>query len=313
MQITKQLTFNSDFGNIVYDKYLSDTDNGVIIQIAHGMIEHRGRYGWLCQSFARAGYIVFINDHRGHGDSISGCVRHGEMGKSGFEKATEDMFSLRNIIAEEYPGHKLVLFGHSMGSLLARRFLQRYANNIDALILSGSPSPERFLLFGRLLFNGMYKLGIHTLPRAGDIFSFAQKFKTYCKKKGEMTNNSWVCSDEHIVKSFLTDNKCQFRFTTNSFADLLAGMHTIFSTWPQKPQYPDLPVLFLSGAEDICGKFGKGVIKARDHLRAQGYNNITLKLYTGMRHEIFNEPDKNNVLDDTLKWLKTNNLYTGDH
>lgn len=306
MKIIKNLFFTSDFGNIVYDKYIPDNSNGTVIQIAHGMIEHRGRYESLCKSFAKEGYVIFINDHRGHGDSIGGNVRLGEMGKAGFEKAVDDMLFLHSIITQEFPSYKLVLFGHSMGSLLSRRFLQLYEDNLDALILCGTPSPSPFIKFGALFFRFLDRIGASSSPKIGNIFSFNAKFEFHQKCRGILNKGHWTCSDENIVKAFFEDNKCKSRFTLNSLSNLATGMNKVFSTYPKKLSKPNLPILFLSGTEDVCGNFSKGVIKAYKHIRSQGYNNVDIKLYEKARHEVFREPCKDRVFADTLKWLKTN-------
>lgn len=302
MNTIKNLSFKSDFGDIFYDEYRPDFSNGVAIQIAHGMIEHKDRYEWLCQALAKEGYYVFINDHRGHGESIGGDVSWGEMGKNGFEKAVQDMFSLSNIIKERLPFHKFVLLGHSMGSLLSRRFLQLHENKLNGLILTGTPSPNKLLGFGVLLFRTLHKLGVKGSPKISDLFSFKSRFKRKMSFEDKIKNH-WACSDEHIVRIRYKDPKCQFRFSLNSFADLFEGMKKIFSPYPKKPQKTDLPILFLSGSEDICGDFGKGVNKAYHHIRSQGYHNTKLHLYEKMRHEIFNEPNKLRAFDDMLKWL----------
>ncbi|PAF52398.1 alpha/beta hydrolase [Helicobacter sp. 13S00477-4] len=307
MKIIKNLTFKSDLLKITYDCYIPQESNGIVIQIAHGMIEHKGRYEWLCKSFAKKGYIIFINDHRGHGDSFNNKIPLGEMGKNGFEKAVDDMFTLRNIISKEYPSSKVVLLGHSMGSLLARRFLQLYENQLDALILSGTPSPNLFLGFGSFLFRVADKLGIHSSPKIGDILSFNTKFKLFTKNK-DMIKGYWSCSDESVVREYLSDIKCQFRFSTNSFANLLSGMKKVFSTYPKKPQNPQLPILFVSGDEDICGDFSKGVQTAYQHIRSQGYENTAIKIYEKIRHEVFNEINKEEIFADTMSWLETQNL-----
>lgn len=308
MKIIKNLVFESDFGNIVYDKYLPNKPNARVIQIAHGMIEHKGRYEYLCKSFAQKGYTVFINDHRGHGDSIGGNIRLGEMGKAGFEKAVKDMFSLRLIVAQEFSSYKFVLFGHSMGSLLARRFLQVYEDSLDALILCGTPSPRSFLKLGSLFFRLLDKIGMRSSPKIGNIFAFNTKFQLHQKRNGIFDKSYWSCSDERVVKDFLEDSKCQFRFTLNSFSNLAAGMDKVFSTYPKKPLKCDLPIIFLSGAEDICGDFSKGVLRAYKHICSQGYDNVDIRLYEGARHEIFSEPCKDKVLADVFEWLKINDL-----
>ncbi|PAF47788.1 hypothetical protein BKH46_02840 [Helicobacter sp. 12S02634-8] len=308
MKITKNLSFSSDFGSVFYDKYIPDCPKNVVIQIAHGMIEHKERYVWLCEMFAAAGYVVFIHDHRGHGDSIGGDVWHGEMGRDGFEKALMDMAYLRGIIATEFPSSALVLLGHSMGSLLARRFLQCYEERLDALILSGTPSPYAFLGVGVVFFRLLDTFGIRTCPKISTLFALNSKLKWLKKGKSHRHKTHWLCSDSNVVGAYLQDPKTHFNFTPNSFANLLLGIKKVFSPYPHKPTKPHLPILFLSGTEDICGEYGKGAQKAYTHLVSQGYDNVILKLWEGASHEVFNEPNKEEILAHTLLWLKNQGL-----
>ncbi|PAF54504.1 hypothetical protein BKH42_00925 [Helicobacter sp. 13S00482-2] len=305
MKIIKNSSFKSDFGNIYYDEYIPEISNGVVIQIAHGMIEHKSRYQWLCTSLAEKGYSVFINDHRGHGDSVGGSVFWGEMGKDGFERAVDDMLTFNLLIKERYPLHSFVLFGHSMGSLLSRRFLQLHEDKINALILTGTPSPNKLLGFGVVLFRMLERLGVKGSPKMSDLFSFKSKFKSKNPHKDRFKNH-WTCSNEEIVKLRYEDPKCQFRFTLGSFANLFEGMKKVFSTYPHMPKKRYLPILFLSGEEDICGDYGEGVKKSYQHIKSQGYEDVELRLYANSRHEVFNEPNRLEVLDDMLSWLHKN-------
>lgn len=302
------LFFQSDFGNIVYDCYEPEDFNGRVIQIAHGMIEHKERYLWLCEEFTKAGYKVYINDHRGHGESVGGNVFLGEMGENGFEKAVGDMLSLNEIIRRENKESKIILLGHSMGSLLSRRFLQLYEDRIDALILSGSPSPNAFASLGSKLslflkqisFNKKFEQLAQGFIHFLSLGSFNARFKTIIPK----SSSHWICSDVEVVKKYDKDKKCQFLFSLNSFANLFAGVKQVFSKYPNAISKPNLPILFISGRDDACGDFGKGVQKAYNHICTQGYKNVTLKLYDNCRHEVFNEKDKEIYLQDVLDWLK---------
>lgn len=298
MQIINHLTFASDFGDVVYDLYLPDQPCGVLIHIAHGMIEHRGRYVWLCRSLAQCGYRVVIHDHRGHGDSVGSSVPPGEMGANGFERAVEDMYQLSLLIRQQFPKDKRLWIAHSMGSLLARRFLQCYDQEMDGLILSGTPAPDPFLFAGKWLCRVLALAGGQRGLPLANVFSFHARFHRVTGLPGD-----WACRDEQVIRAYRSDVKCQSVFTTNSFFWLLDGMQSVFSRWTQPIHQPELPILFLSGSDDICGKFGKGVMAAGQHLRDQGYRHVEVKLYEHARHEVFNEPDKAQVLSDMLTWL----------
>lgn len=306
--INREMFFKSDFGNVAYDCYIPKDFNQRVIQIAHGMVEHRGRYKWLCEKLAQMGYKVYINDHRGHGDSVGGGVYLGEMGENGFENAVKDMLILNQIIREENTDAKIVLLGHSMGSLLSRRFLQLYEDRIDALILSGTPSPNIFAGFGsklcyflkKLSFNDFLHIKMQKLINHLVLGAFNSKFKNNNPK----SPSHWICSNKDIVKDYDNDKKCQFIFSLNSFENLLKGLKQVFSDYPNVRKN-NLPILFLSGEEDACGEFSKGVKRAYKHICNQGYKDVNLYLYPSCRHEVFNEINKEQYLQDMLEWLKS--------
>ena len=306
--LSSSLILKSDFGNVYYDVYEPESSNGYTIQIAHGMIEHKGRYKWLCQRLVSEGYRVYINDHRGHGESIGGGVFLGEMGKNGFEKAVEDMKNLNNHIQATHPQTQIILLGHSMGSLLSRRFLQLYGDKIVALILSGTPSPNSMALIGAKLcsfFNSFradspFKAWGKNLIHQISLGNFNRKFNHL----HPYSKSHWICSDLNIIKEYDNDKKCHFTFSLNSFKNLFYGLRQVFSSYPKPLKNSHLPILFLSGEDDACGNFGKGVRKAYEHLCAQGFSNVSLKLYPSCRHEVFNEISKEQYLQDTLEWLR---------
>ena len=165
INIEKDLCFTSqsDNLNIYYDIYTPQetqqqnlhATKPTIIQIAHGMVEHKERYIWLCAQLAAHGYVVAISDHRGHGKSISSTHVWGEMGgteatndKDGFHKAIDDLYSLTQMLRDRFPQHRFILLGHSMGSLLARGYLKKHGEMLDGLILSGSPAYNPLLKTG---------------------------------------------------------------------------------------------------------------------------------------------------------------------
>src|SRR5262249_53409443 len=109
-----------------------------VVQIAHGMGEHIGRYKALAQSLAAAGFAVYGNDHRGHGRTAASPGALGDFGDGGFELLVEDMVKPSHIARDETPALPLVLLGHSMGSFAAQSYALERSREIDGLVLSGS-------------------------------------------------------------------------------------------------------------------------------------------------------------------------------
>ena len=332
-----------------------------VVQIAHGMIEHRAKYKAIAEFLAKNGFIVAVNDHRGHGDSIncesansptlaegargrvelahdsresnmdcldsanaeshndsadsSDKIYLGEMGENGFEMALDDMRNLCLSLKSRFKPKKFILIGHSMGSLLSRRFLQEYEDELDMLVLCGTPKPEPFVSVGIVFLKILRFFGLKNVAR-----DFANKFSLlsfnakYAKiddlADGANSGTFWINRDTTELKRKLADNKQNFTFTINSFINLFVGLRRVFRPYPRKianPAYESrLPILMVSGEDDACGGFGKGAIRAFKHLISQGYGNAKLILYANARHELFLELNKDEVFGDILAFIKQN-------
>lgn len=313
MPIKKETSsFKSEKINIVYDVYTNDNINDTLICIAHGMIEHRGKYSYIANKLAENGFIVAINDHRGHGDSIGGNIYLGEMGEDGFEKAIDDVYQLYLILKNKFHTKKFILIGHSMGSLISRRFLQKYELELDLLILCGTPSPQKSINIGIKILETFNLLGMNkiaqNLAHKLSFISFNSKYKN----KDDLDNGNpsgvmWINRDKNELAKHFNDEKCRFIFSTNSFINLLYGVKKVFSKYPNKINKQNLPILFVSGDDDACGNFAKGALNAFKHLHNQGYYNVKLILYAKARHELFLEINKDEVIRDIIEWINNKN------
>ncbi|WP_104629271.1 alpha/beta fold hydrolase [Helicobacter bizzozeronii] len=289
--------------DIHFDHYQPPESRGVVVQIATGMVEHKRHYVWLAEQLCDQGYEVFVADHRGHGLSVlenSTEVCWGEMGADGFEWAVKDMAKLATHIKTLYPTHKLVLLGHSMGSLLARRLVQHNYCKLDALVLTGTPAPFLGLGLYVFLLKIFRGLGIEITWGLNALFSKHPRVKAMGSK------GSWLCRDERVIKLYSMDKASRFVFSTNSFICLLEGARSAFYAHAYGDK--SLPILLLSGLDDVCGDFGVGVVRAYRCLAKQGFSDITLRLFEKDRHKIFDELDKQEVLQTLLGWLERKGL-----
>lgn len=304
----ENLSFRSDFGEIIYTLYHPKTPNGAIVQIAHGMIEERSKYQELALALAENGYVVAVNDHRGHGESVGGRsgdyeVAWGEMGERGFFKAVEDMYELTKILKKRFDGYDLFLFGHSMGSLLSRVYLQKYEKEIKGLILMGTPSPNPLAPLGVFLCEIFNKMGFNVLGlRVMNLLTLVSFNKKFKKEDPSNPPYAWLTRELDRAKVFKSREDYQFSFTLNSFKGLFGGVKQVFSSYPNVKN-PDLPIMFMSGDDDPCGECGKGAYKAYKHLTSQGYNNVELRLYSGARHELLLERNKEVVIREICEWF----------
>lgn len=315
MQVYKNKSFISkqDGLEIFYDVYMPEVSNATLIQIAHGMVEHKDRYEWVGSYLAERGFIVVINDHRGHGKSIDALHPWGEMNgldskssqnaeSSGFVKAVMDMHQLTLLAKEHFKSQKYVLLGHSMGSLLARGYVKTYRHELDSLILSGSPAYNPFVSLGVGLARILQMCGLEIQGKKWiNALSFGGFNKPFLHNVGEDNIKggfAWLCRDRAVVEAYKADKACQFVFSLESFIGLFKGMAWV----NEASKGENLALLIISGNKDSCGNFGIGVEKIANQYRLWGFD-VRLKLYEGARHEILNETNKQEVIEDIVEFV----------
>lgn len=274
-----------------------------VIQISHGVGEHAGRYKNIAKTLQNEGYEVYANDHRIHGNSVKNNDYLGFYdGDDYFSDAITDMRKLSEIIKKEHPNRKIILFGHSMGSLLSREYVTKYGNDLEALILSGTANFMKGLgSVGLLSAKVLGKLnGKH---RSNEVLKnlFFNQFNK--KFKPNRTKVDWISSDEKQVDKFEADPLRIEDFSLSVFRDILKGSKKINLPLTFKNTPKSLPIFIFSGDKDPVGEMGKGVKKVFKNYKKAGIQDLTLKLYKGGRHEMLNEVNRKEVEQDLLKWL----------
>ena len=277
-----------------------------IIQIVHGLIEHKERYFQLMEWLSEHGYACIISDLRGHGASIRTEDDLGYFGENGWLAFVEDTKVTGDKAREEFGDIPFTLIGHSMGSLVVRSYLKRYDSTIDRLIVSGSPSDNPAKGAGKVLAKAIgIARGTHYRSKLLPSISFAGYNDAF---KDDNYDRAWVCSDPEILKAYHSDPLCSFDFTADGYTNLFELMTDCYGTSGWHVSKPDLPIRFISGALDPCRGSDKAWRESIAFLQARGYKNVSGKLYPGMRHEVLNETDKLTVWNDILEMLlKTNN------
>lgn len=272
-----------------------------IIQLVHGMCEHKERYFPFMEYMADKGYVCVIHDHRGHGASVSHPSELGYFHEGGYEAMIEDAKAVTDWAAERFPGLEINLFGHSMGSMVVRAYAKRYDNTLTRLIVCGSPSYDPASKIGMLLArHSMKRKGGRHRPQSIQRLSF-NSFNRKFRKEG--SPNAWVCSDKNVVAAYDKDPLCNFQFTSNGFYNLFSLMQYAYSAENWAMRNTGMPVLFISGADDPCLINEKKFAGTVKFMRDLGYKNVTSRLYPGMRHEILNETGKIKVWEDIVKFL----------
>lgn len=274
-----------------------------IVQIAHGMAEHAERYDRFARFLCKEGFIVYANDHRGHGKSAGSIDGLGYLAdEDGFDLLVQDMKTLSSIIKNDNPYLPLFLFGHSMGSFAAQRYLMLEGIDLKGLILSGSNGKQGIMLKMGAYFakREIKKHGRRFISERLDRLIFSSYNKNFQPSR---TSFDWLSRDDREVDKYIKDPYCGTIFTAGFFYDFLGGLIEI----EDKRNLPliarDIPIYILSGDMDPVGKFGKGVMNLYKAYKDLGVEDVKYKLYPGGRHEILNETNREEVMDDILEWL----------
>lgn len=273
-----------------------------VVQLVHGMSEHKERYLPFMEYLAEQGYVSVIHDHRGHGKSIRGSADLGYMYGGGAEAIVRDIGLVNRKIRAELSGIPLILMGHSMGSLAVRAFAAEHDSCMDMLIVCGSPSYNGAMPIGKAIASvEKAVLGERHRSRLIESISFGPNVWKFRKDK---TCTAWICSDPVVAREYETSRLCGFTFTDDAYLALFDLMKRAYDTKHFCCTNPDMPVLFVSGAEDPCLIDVRHFAKAVQAMRSAGYFDVKGKLYPGMRHEILNEKDKYQVYKDIVTYMK---------
>lgn len=276
-----------------------------VLQICHGMVEYIKRYDEFAQFLCEKGFYVVGNDHLGHGKSVQSKSEYGFFEKKyGNACVLGDIHTLRQRTVKKYPEMPYFMLGHSMGSSLLRQYIQMYGNGLSGVVLMGVVTDHRrsSLLFVKQLCRLMAAVrGWHYRSRMVDDLvtgSFNKKFKP------SVTRADWITSDKEHLDAYVTDPLCSFMFTVNAYYSMMAGMLGMQKKENISMIPKSLPVLFVSGAEDPVGNFGKGVRKVCEIYKSAGLRDVSLKLYEGDRHEILNETNREQVYQELYEWFE---------
>ena len=280
-----------------------DNPRGVI-QVVHGMSEHAERYDAFAAYMVNAGYVVLANDHIGHGRSVACEADLGHIPlSSGKEVMIADLHKLRTYVGDHYGSQTpYILFGHSMGSFLVRTYLARHADAVDAAVICGTGQQPALLSAGGKMLARL--LCAVKGERFRSAFLDNMGAGSYAKNiPNARTKFDWLATDPSVVDSYLNDPMAGFMFTVAGYAALTDLTAEMVKPACAQAVPKNMPLLFIAGEEDPVGDCGRGVRAAVQQYRSAGCTCVEEILYPGMRHEILNEPIRQQVCEDVLQWL----------
>jgi len=276
-----------------------------VIQVVHGFGEHSRRYLRMIMRFLDAGYIVAADDHVGHGKTaIVNGESWGDWGDKGCHTMMEDEHKLYEIASTKYSDLPYFLFGHSMGSFIARDYAAKYGSELTGVVLCGTSGEFPHLQEGIEIFKKDIEDGKALESDAEGANVILGWMFGRCEE-GAKLGNEWICSDPYVQHDHAEDPFDAFtKPTTNrAFLYFCEMIDCITGTeWAEKvPE--NLPFYNIAGDQDPVGQYGTGVYQVSNWLTDTGHK-VRTKLYTGYRHEIHNyKAIQDDVVDGILKFL----------
>jgi alpha-beta hydrolase superfamily lysophospholipase len=277
---------------------VAPTSTKAVVMIVHGASEHAARYDRFARFLNEHGYAVYAMDLRGHGNTRlrSGALL--DAGPDAWNHFVEDQKWLRDQIAREYPGKKIVFFGHSMGSGIAQDYMTRYGRSVDAYILSGT-------FYGPAVPDEVLKAAddaAHSAPLEPSPM-FAGIFAGFNKPFADKPGFEWLSRDAAEVAKYVNDPLCGKPFGNELTRDFFRGLSQMRAPDVEARIPTDVRIHIVSGDQDPVGENTKGVMALIERYHALGLTKVTYKFYPQARHELLNETNRDEVQRDLLSWL----------
>lgn len=254
-----------------------------IVQISHGMGEHSLRYHSLSCQLAKAGYIVYSNDHRGHGQTLRDYHLLGDLGSGGLRSTVDDMFQVTSLANRLHPGTPVVLIGNSLGSYATQLYALDYGDQLSGIALTGGAALD---------------LRITQLGPNGWQYSRNNSFFEDTK-----TGFDWISRDQAIVDAYIDDPLCGFNLSLRSQRSLISAGEYLSDPSLLRRMRSNLPILLFTGEKDPCNAFLKNFHALTERYRSLRLTDVTVKIYPEARHDLFHELNSEEVIGDLIGWL----------
>jgi alpha-beta hydrolase superfamily lysophospholipase len=265
-----------------------------IVVLVHGMGEHVRRYDHVADALASQGFVVYGHDHRGHGASLAVTDEPGQLGPNGWSALVDDLNLVIARAKSDHPGLPVVMVAHSMGSFATQQFLLDHGTDVDAVALTGTAALD--LLEPAL-----------DLSTDLDLSAFNAAFQP------ARTDFDWLSRDESVVDAYLADPLCGFGIDATSAKEMFAGARRLAepAEVARMPHY--LPLYVAVGSKDPVNVELTLMWALVDRYRAAGLDDVTVRVYDDGRHEILNEINRAEVIDDLLQWLQRVSAFPAVH
>lgn len=264
-----------------------------LVQMIHGVLEHKGRYEDFIRYLNKQGYAVIISDTRGHGESTNPKYPHISMDL--VDELVDDQVLISHYIKQRFPKKELYLFGHSLGSMIARNYLQKHDKEIQKLALTGTVMPYPLAPVGvflaRIIVFYFGKYGHNAL------------LNLLNPAKGDQLD--WISYNPKNLDAIAKDPLCQHRLTNIGILTMFDINARLKQVQRFDCQNPHLQILSATGIDDTLITGGeKGLEETMSILREIGYSDITNIVYPDMKHEVLQEENKQQVYQDIVDFFE---------
>lgn len=269
-----------------------------VVVLVHGMQEYSDRYADFCDYLNANGYSSIRYDLLGHGQRLSPQER-GYFGIHGWHNLLGQLHQHIQQAHDYFNGQKVILFGHSMGTIIIRSYLQHF-DDFDGMVMSGVPYYNPLWRAGKLISRVI--IAVKGPRKTSSLLTKLTTGGYNQKIQQPHTAFDWLCHNVADVKAYIKDPACGFPFTNQGYSDLYDGMKELGRLKHFRSQHP-VPVLFVNGQDDPCSGTNSQIAASSNALKSAGYRDLTSKIYQGMRHEILFEKNGAVVEQDIVKWL----------
>jgi len=281
-----ELSYKSADGTqIVAYKWEPEDDRGPLaaVQLTHGMGEHAQRYDHVARALNEDRFVVYAQDHRGHGASAD-PETYGDLGEGGWNALVDDIGLLSAKIRADHPDLPLILLGHSMGSYAVQQYLLDHSADVDGVVLTGTAAID--LLEPALDLDQPLDLAVFNAP-----FQPAR------------TDYDWLSRDEAVVDAYIADPGSGFGIDVESAKAMFVGARRLADPAQVAAMRSDLPVYIAVGEADPVNGGLALLTPLTDRYQAAGLTDVTVRVYPGARHEILNETNRDEVIAELNSWL----------
>ena len=298
----EQFSFKDNYGNsIVTYKWIPKGKLKAILLIVHGMAEYAQRYESFALALNESGYGVYCNDIIGHGKSIKTNDDLGHFPVNGFKIAVEDIHELNKIIQKEHTNIPIIIMGHSMGSFLTQSYICTYGKEVAGCILSGTAGKQGNTAFGAVISKICKTVqGPRKRSNFLDKLSFGRYNTAF---KPNRTSFDWLSRDNAEVDKYIESPLCGFVCTTGFFYELSSSMSKLYDENRVKNIPKELPIYIFGGEKDPVGNNTKSVLTLINMYNELKIKDLEYFFYKDGRHEMLNESNKNEVINDVIIWL----------